>query len=991
MSTRARELLWIGSVWAAIAACGPKPDAGRPGGAADPPRVPVGAGPTDAATGPRAIEAPPTLAAPLANDPTGTTIHRLSNGMTVYLSPDAQEPAIVAHIAVRAGSRHDPPHSTGLAHYLEHMVFKGTSQLGTLDYAKEKPHLDKIAALYADLRRPGADRDAILAAIDRETQASAAYAVPNELDQLYARIGITGLNAYTSDDATVYVARVPKNRVAQWARVEAARYADPVFRLFWPELEAVYEEKNRALDNPGRRVYETLQRALFPRHGYGTSSGIGETEHLKNPAYQDMEAFFARYYTPQNMAILLAGDVDASVLPVLEQAFAGFRRPAGAAVEHGELTALAGRAEHTVLVPSVEGVVLAWQLVAATHPDRLALEVADLLLHDGTSGILSRELLLPQRVASAGSAPTFLREAGYYELSAAALEGQTHAQLEQLLLGLVGKLQRGEFTDAELGTAILHADLAFQRQLESNDGRMALLSDAFVNGEAWRDVVTRIERMRRVTRDDVMRVAKQYLGGNFLVVKRVKGAEAPPKITKPAITPVKLDPSRQSAFGRAILEMPVAPIEPVPVREGTDYRRGALRTGPLVTVPNPRNGLFAVRYDFDFGRRDDRLACLALELLRVSGAGGRTPEATARELHELGLVVDTTCGVDRSSLTLSGLDANLAKGVEIVRSYLLDASFDDKILKARVAATLTERANAVAAPQAVASAQLAFARYGADSDFLIVPTNAQLRAATPAQLRALLRRFMAQPHRTAYFGPRDHDAAAQAVVLGKGGPKRARRPIVFRKPGAVFVTHQPTAQTHIHLTWPHGVMNDLDRAVGTLFSEYAGMLLYQEVREARGLAYTVRGYYLTGQRERDASSLYAYAGTQADKTHDALDAILETLRQPIDAARLVTAKEALAQAHRVARIPARSLAASVYLWEDQGEKADPRGPRTALALTVTAPLLEQWLAKALRSKVLVSITGDRKRLDDARLAALAPVTEVPVSKLFGYGPMPATN
>ncbi|HEU4733983.1 MAG TPA: insulinase family protein, partial [Kofleriaceae bacterium] len=213
----------------------------------------------------RAIEAPALVPAPLAGDPARTTIHRLSNGMTVYLSPDAQEPSVIAHIAVRAGSSNDPQRSTGLAHYLEHMLFKGTTALGTLDYAREKPHLDRIAQLYADLRQPGADRDQVLREIDQETQKSAAYALPNELEQLYAQLGITGLNAFTNNDATVYVAKVPKNRIAQWARVEATRYTDAVFRLFWPELEAVYEEKNRALDSPARQWREAFMKAMFPR------------------------------------------------------------------------------------------------------------------------------------------------------------------------------------------------------------------------------------------------------------------------------------------------------------------------------------------------------------------------------------------------------------------------------------------------------------------------------------------------------------------------------------------------------------------------------------------------------------------------------------------------------------------------------------------------------------------------------------------------------
>jgi predicted Zn-dependent peptidase len=246
-----------------------------------------------------------------ADDPVKATIHRLSNGMTVT-SVDRQQPRRRA-CRGRAGSRHDPATSTGLAHYLEHMLFKGTAQLGTLDYAKEKPHL-------------GASRCSTTSCAQRRSREDPTGSIARrrirgvrgakQLDQLYSRIGVTGLNAFTANDATVYVTEIPKNRVVQWARVEAARYSDPVFRLFWPELEAVYEEKNRSLDNPAWRVEEAFMRTMFPKHGYGYSSGIGEIEHLKKPAYGDMQEFFARYYTPGNMAILLAGDVDASVIPL---------------------------------------------------------------------------------------------------------------------------------------------------------------------------------------------------------------------------------------------------------------------------------------------------------------------------------------------------------------------------------------------------------------------------------------------------------------------------------------------------------------------------------------------------------------------------------------------------------------------------------------------------------------------------------------------------
>jgi predicted Zn-dependent peptidase len=933
----------------------------------------------------KAIEAPALIATPLPDDPTRTTIHRLSNGMTVYLSPDAQEPSVVAHVAVRAGSRNDPEQSTGLAHYLEHMLFKGTSKLGTLDYDKEKPHLDRIATLYAELRKPGADREKVLHEIDSETQKAAEFAVPNELDNLYARIGVTGLNAFTANDATVYISRVPKNRIAQWARIEADRYADPVFRLFWPELEAVYEEKNRALDNPNRRWREVFMKAMFPRHGYGWSTGIGEIEHLKVPAYRDMEAFFERYYTPGNMAILLSGDVDESVLPVLEAEFGSFKRPAGDAPPPGEPPKLSGRTQIDVTVPSTEGVVLGWPLVSATHADRLALEVMDLLLLDGQSGILQRELLLPQKVADASSSPSFLREAGTFELSADALTGQSHEALEKLLLEQIGKLVRGEFTDRDLATAVLSADIRQQRMIETNSGRMGVMEGAFMDGEDWRDVVARIERMRKLTRADVMRVAARYLTNDFLVIRKVKGTAKPPKITKPTITAVKVDPARRGAFAQAILDMPVAPIEPVAIAAGRDYERTQIATGPLITVKNQRNGLFTIRYDYDVGRRDDRFVCLALDMLKVSGAGKRSAEQVARELHELGVTVDTDCSRMDSSITVSGIDRNLDAAMALVREWLAEPVFDAATLKARVATVLTERANQVTTPQVIAAAQASYARYGQNTEYLLVPSNKQLEAVTVAQLKTALAGFLHWKHRTSYYGPRDKAAASAAVVLGDG--KRAtapRPPLKYRKPNTVLFTDQQTAQTQILLTWPRAPANDNERALGTVFREYIAPILFQEVREARGLAYTVTGGFGTGAKKPDDAVVFAFVATQADKSHDAVEAVLATLRQGVDDKRFAQAKEALAERYRVDRLAPRAIAGAVYRWQDEGEAGDPRAARFARAQKVDRAALERWAKVALAGQVIVSITGDRGKLDDGKLKQLAPVTEVPVAKLFGY-------
>ncbi|HEY8375121.1 MAG TPA: pitrilysin family protein, partial [Nannocystis sp.] len=519
------------------AACRPAAPA-RPPGQEAPAEAPAAAAGPSVAEILAASDLPPTHG-PLPDDPLAVSVHRLKNGLTVYISTDRQKPRVSGWIAVRAGSRSDPANSTGLAHYLEHMLFKGTDELGTLDHAAETPHLQRIEQLYRDLRAttdPEARRR-IIAEIDAENQKVAATAIPNEFDRLYAELGIVDVNAFTSFDQTVYVADIPSNRIDTWALVEGERFADPVFRLFFTEIEAVYEEKNLSLDNPNRRIFQATTRNLFPRHPYGTQTTIGEIEHLKVPAFQDMVEYFHRWYAPNNMAVLLAGDVDAeTALPALEQGLGRLAPRPLPALEPGSLQPIEGRVQTDIVAEGEQEVVLAWQTVPDGHDDEPALTVMDWLMDNSTSGLLNVELELSQKVPDAGAASVFLREAGWFQVRAQLREGQTHAEVEALLLGVVDKLRRGEFTAEDVAAIILNQDIADKRARESNDFRVGKMADAFINRRAWADVVARDRKLRTITRDDVVRVAQKYLGSNYSAVYRKAGKPEVAKIDKPTLT-----------------------------------------------------------------------------------------------------------------------------------------------------------------------------------------------------------------------------------------------------------------------------------------------------------------------------------------------------------------------------------------------------------------------------------------------------------------------
>lgn len=980
---------------AALAACKPSAATRAPDGSAPGPAPTAAVGDTDAILA--ASELPPTHDA-LPGDPMGVSVHRLSNGLTVYISTDRQKPRFSAWVAVRTGSRNDPAASTGLAHYLEHMLFKGSDELGTLDYAAEKPHLERIERLYGDLRgtTEPEKRRQIFAEIDQANLKVAAAAIPNEFDRVYAELGLQGINAFTSLDQTVYIADVPANRLEAWATVESERFKDPIFRLFYTELEAVYEEKNLSLDNPWSRIWEATAKNLFPRHPYGTQTTIGEIEHLKVPAYQDMVEYFKRWYVPNNMAIVLAGDIDAqTALPVLERTLGKLAPAPLTPPEAGVIAPLDKRVQSEVVAEGEQEVALAWQTVPVTHPDEPALTVMDWLLDNSTSGLLNLELELSQKVPDASSSTFFLRESGIFQMRAQLREGQTHAEVEALLLGVLTKLRQGEFTQADVDAIVLNREIGEKRQLETTGARVGKMTDAFIHRRPWADVLERDRRLRKVTREDVIRVANAHLGAGYSAVWRRAGKPDVAKIDKPSLTPVAIDTERRSPFADRILAMPSPQLTPEWLAEGTHYTRAQLPAGPLIAVKNARNDLFSVTYQFERGHKRDRMLCYALDVLDQSGTRELAAEALKKQLFALGTSVRFACDSHESAVVVEGVDATMDESLRVVERWFREVQIDPARLQAIADNTLSVRRDAMEDPDQLADALAEYALLGKDSEYLLEPTNAQIAGARPDALARLLREFPDHQHRTLYFGPRPAAEAARAIGLGKDHRKvAARPPVAFRKVArpTLYFTHRDVAKSTIALGMPTGTRPRDDRPAAQLLNEYLGggmnALLFQELREARGLVYYAWGVVSPGERPSDAWMLRGGLGTQSDKTTEALRTFLDLLRRPLDARRLGSARASLDQEFRGSRIDPRHSARMVDAWDEQGEKTDPRPWLWEKIGGLTPEQLQAFAGRYVALPTIVGMVGHRERLDLAALKQIGELVEVAPAQLFSYGAFP---
>lgn len=351
------------------------------------------------------------------NDPLKVRQYKFANGLTLITSTQQKSPRVYTMVAVRTGSKNDPADHTGLAHYLEHMLFKGTDKYGSLDWAKEEPLLKQIDQLYEKYNhsKDPIARKAIYRAIDSVSQLAAKYSIANEYDKMCQAMGAQGTNAFTSNDETVYINDIPSNMVNKWIALEAERFRNPILRLFHTELEAVYEEKNISMDRVGDKVYEVMLADLFQKHNYGLQTTIGTVEHLKNPSLEAIRNYYNEYYVPNNMAIIMSGDFDPDA--VAEQVYEqfGYMQPKDVVSYIFELEQPRNQERtYELKDPEAEYVNIGFRIPNAGSEESRAAKLIDLLLNNSKAGLIDVNLILQQKVLSAYSGVEQMSDYGIF-------------------------------------------------------------------------------------------------------------------------------------------------------------------------------------------------------------------------------------------------------------------------------------------------------------------------------------------------------------------------------------------------------------------------------------------------------------------------------------------------------------------------------------------------------------------------------------------------
>ena len=937
-------------------------------------------------------------------DPMHARIYTLDNGLKVYLSVNSEKPRIQTYIAVRTGSRNDPAETTGLAHYLEHLMFKGTAKFGTTDMQKEKPLLDDIERRYEAYRKltDPAQRKQAYHEIDSVSQLAAKYFIPNEYDKLMSSIGATGTNAYTSNDVTCYVEDIPSNEVENWLRVEGDRFNNMVIRGFHTELEAVYEEYNIGLAQDNRKVWESLYKLLYPTHPYGTQSTIGTQEHLKNPSITNIKNYFNRYYVPNNVAICMAGDFDPDkVIAQIDKYFGSWKKSDNLSFpQYAPVKELTAPRDTTVVGQEAAFLMMGWNFPGAAAAQTDTLNVINEMLSNGKAGIFDLNLNQQMKCQYAQSMVDGMNEYSQFILFGRPKQGQSLKDVRDLMLAEMEKLKKGEFSDDLLPSVINNLKLNYNNALESNQWRANEFVDAFINGESWKEKVGYLDRISKITKQQIMDFARKHFNDNYAVVYKEEGVDSTQKkIDKPQITAIPSNRDLQSQFVSEILNAKVDPIQPKFLDFSKDMSTGKTKKGlPVYYVQNNTNKTFVLCFNYRFGEEANKWLPFAKDYFDYLGTDKFSAEQLKQEYYKLACDYNITVGYDNLSVNVWGLADNMQKAVELTENFLQNAKADSEAYKLWTESELKSRRDNKMNQRSNFRALTNYGFYGDYNPYRNVPDSTELVNCDPQKLIDMVKGISGYKHQILYYGPLSlKDAISAFNKCHKTAKNLADVPqgkhYTLQQTPKDEIWIAPYKAKNIYMMQYHNEGKQFDTKnlpLVTMFDEYFGggmnTVVFQELREARGLAYSAWAGYYTPNKKNDPEYFCTNIISQNDKMMDCIrtfNNIMDTIPQSEKAFDI--AKQAVTKRMEAARTTKFAIISKYLAAKKLGLDFDTDKLVYEALPQITLQDLVKFTNENIAHKPFrYLILGDEKEIDVKSLEKIAPVRHLTTEEIFGY-------
>ncbi|MDR2084135.1 MAG: insulinase family protein [Bacteroidales bacterium] len=937
----------------------------------------------------------------VTNDPTQSRIYKLDNGLTVFLSRNEVEPRVSTLIGVKAGSTSEDLNSTGLAHYFEHMMFKGTNRLGTTNWEEESALLDRISELF-EIRRNSTDPNEqamLYKQIDSLSVLAAGYAIPSEYDKMVTSLGASNTNAGTSYEMTVYINEIPTNELEKWMMVEVDRFQNIVLRLFHTELETVYEEFNMYQDMDNSRMNTIMMEALFPNHPYGRDV-IGYPEHLKFPSMKDIVTFHQTFYVPNNMAVALSGDINLDeTIKLVSKHFGQLEKrelPEKQIIKEEPIT------EPIVIEvsgPESESISIVFRFENEGDND-IIISAVNKILTNGKCGLIDINLNQQQKVLDASSYDWALKDYIVHYFDAQPRDGQTLDEAKDLLFEQLDKIKKGDFEDWVLEAAVNNARYSKMSQDEYNMARTYGFIGQFIMDKDYVDVFRDDERFAQVTKKQIVDFVNKNYKNNYIVgYKRTGEPTGIVRVEKPEISTIPINRDAQSEFFKEISAIEVNDIKPVFIDYNTAIDGEKLQDGlDFYYTKNTTNRIFQLYYIFEAGKFNDLKIPIAIDYLQYLGTDKYTAEQLQQELYKLALRFSVVPGNDMSYVYISGMEDKFNEAIELLEHILKHAKVDQEAYNNYVDGLIKRRENDKLDPSNILwRAMRSYGMYGPNNPSTYLISEAELRNIDPNELVDIIKDLTNYEHLVFYYGPKNQPEVQKNIKTKhtvnnqlKKFPAEKRFDKLDINKDEIFFVNYKMVQSNLLMVSRADKFNVADFPYMTLFGEYYGgglsSIVFQEIREARSLAYSSMASINSPNKKDDFNSIYCFVGTQSDKLKTAADAMTDLMnKMPLSETQYELSKDAIVKRINTERIVKSNIFFNWLSLKRLGIDYDYRKDTYEKVKNMPISEFEKFFNSYVAGKSYkYMIIGDKSTINFGELKKYGTVQELQLEEIFGY-------
>ncbi|MDR2564306.1 MAG: insulinase family protein [Prevotellaceae bacterium] len=930
---------------------------------------------------------------------------RLKNGLNVFIWEDAGMSNVLGSIAVRVGAADDPEEYTGLAHYLEHLMFKGTELIGSLDWNKERPIYEQIIARYDEMAETTdpVKKKEINLEINRLTVEQSKYSVSNEFSSLVESFGGSALNAGTSYDVTYYHNYFPPSEIEKWLEIYSSRLVKPVFRAFQSELETVYEEYNMGNDEPSNALVKFLYGSIFPESPYARQV-IGKGEHLKNPRLSKLIEFYETWYVPENMALILVGNIKAEeALPLINKKFG--RLPAKRAPERKTIPdpEIKGRKELSAKIGQFPSTFLAFKGPGAGSPDDILVDFCLTLLTNSNSTGLLDKLAISGDVMGANAFNMNFRDRGriichaipYYDPAQRRYE--SHKSTEKLLMNEVEKLKKGEVDPVLVENIKAGLCNDYDLSLENASNVSEAITELFIADDDISKLINFKDIVASISMDDIQNTAKKYFGSDYWSLNVQEGTpKKEAKIEKPGFDPINF-PGAQSEYAKWFATVPVKQHEPKYIDFNKIKSKKINDLSNLFYTKNTENEIFTLTLIYGIGTEEMPRLKLAANLMNTAGIMAQlTGKEFKEELNKYNASATYGCSGDYLYVRLIGVDKYLAEACNLLTRQILMPALDEKQINNVKGGTLNERFLEKKDINALINALFEYMLYREKSAQINRISESKIYDLSISDLTGEFQRATGYAADIHYVGTLDFDEACE--ILSKNLPLRANEqasnsPIVndrakYSENTIYFLPFSEAEQSYVRF-FVEGEAFDISKAVNIkAFNQYFGggfgSVVYREIREKNSMAYSTAGYVAFPPVQNKNSCFIGTVNTQSDKTMDAIKLYLSLLNElPEYEGRIETIKEYLIQTALSSKPAFRNESQTCEMWKKRGYSDDPAKSETAAFEKLTFDDIKGFHARYLKGKpVAIAVVGDPKIVDVKALEQFGKVTKLSADKIF---------